>query len=265
MKLSLAYSLNINTVCLTPTYPTATCSMSSPSPIALFGLAPLPASAAALTPSTPTPPTFTAGSLTPPTSELAKRVAAYAKSHLPWQTLNHSYRVFAYGCAIARGCFPDWGLEKGGKLEETWFCTALLHDAGTVPGTLEGTALSYEFWAGVEALRLLPESGAETMQAESVAEAIFRHQDVQDKGLISLMTMLIQLGTLLDNVGAEARLVSKATVENVNREWGREGWSGCFEGTVRREKEVKPYAMVSRIEGFEEMIRGNEATGTKEG
>ena len=98
-------------------------------------------------------------------------------------------------------------------------------------------------------------------QAESVAEAIFRHQDVQGKGKVTLVTQLIQLGTLLDNVGAQAKLVSQGTIAEVNRAFPRTGWTGCFKDTVKREKELKPYAMVSRIEGFEEMILGNKTTG----
>ncbi len=74
-----------------------------------------------------------------------------------------------------------------------------------------------------------------------MCEAIIRHQDVQDKGNVTLVTRLIHMGTLLDNVGAGAELVSKETIKSMNKRWGMEGWSGCFEGVVRREKEVKPY------------------------
>jgi cyanamide hydratase len=69
------------------------------------------------------------------------------------------------------------------------------------------------------------------------------------------------LGTLLDNIGAGADLVNKQTIENVVKEYPRPGWSGCFKGTVEKEKTFKPYAMVSRIEGFEEAIDKNGAPG----
>ena len=71
------------------------------------------------------------------------------------------------------------------------------------------------------------------------------------------MTRLIHMGTLLDNIGAGIELVNEKTIEAVNAEYGRKGWSGCFKGTVDWEKREKPYAMVSRIEGFEEKIEGN--------
>lgn len=106
---------------------------------------------------------------------------------------------------------------------------------------------------------------AERVQAEGVAEAIIRHQDVQDKGRVGLLTRLVHLGTLVDNVGAgvgeeeeeeERGLVGKEMVRVVDGMYKREGWGGCFKETVRRELEVKPWAMVGRIEGFEERIEG---------
>src|SRR2546423_5656391 len=95
----------------------------------------------------------------------------------------------------------------------------------------------------------------------------FRHQDVQDKGQVSLVTQLIQLGTLLDNVGAEvpSRWVTRETIEGVNAMWPRTGWSACFRRTVEKEKQLKPFAMVSRIEGFEGLIMANIVTAADEG
>ena len=78
-----------------------------------------------------------------------------------------------------------------------------------------------------------------------------------DCGRISLMTRLIHLGTLLDNIGAGKELVTRGTIEEVVGAYPRKGWSGCFKATVEKEKMLKPYAMVSRIEGFEKMIDGN--------
>lgn len=157
----------------------------------------------------------------------------------------------------------------------------MLHDIGTPEETLRSTRLSYEFYAGIHAYEILQdakltmhhtagaggagdasEATAPQEQAESVVEAILRHQDVQDKGNVTLMTRLIHIGTLLDNVGAGKELVSEGTVKGVVRKWPRDGqWTGCFRGTVELEKKEKPYAMVSRIEGFEEMISRNTAKG----
>ena len=142
----------------------------------------------------------------------------------------------------------------------------MLHDIGTTDEYIENTRLSYEFWAGICALYVLQTGVGEDQQeakasrelAESVTEAIFRHQDVQEKGQISLVTMLIQLGTLLDNVGAGSQYVHKETLAAITKEWSRTGWSGCFKATVEKEKRLKPHAMVSRIEGFEDMIMNNK-------
>jgi cyanamide hydratase len=219
-----------------------------------------------------TPKAVSISSLKPPTTPLASRIHTYCKAQLPAATYRHSLRVYSYGCAIARECYPSFGLTAGSALDETWFCTAMLHDIGTTPQNIANTRLSYEFWAGFHALDLLQdvqvgggggggEGVAERDQAESVAEAIIRHQDVQPLGKITLLTRLIHWGALLDNIGAGAELVDRQTIEAVCTEYPRKGWCGCFKGTVEEEKKLKPYAMVSRSEDFEEMLDKNATTG----
>lgn len=235
----------------------------------MYGLTALPADQSQQKPTTTNPGPMDISSLQPPSSALATRVAKYAESKLDADTYRHSLRVYSYGCAIARQCFPQFDLAPGSVLEETWFLTAMLHDIGTCGEFQTSTRLSYEFFAGIHTFSLLQdpavtgggEGVAPREQAESVAEAILRHQDVQDKGKITLVTRLIHWGTLLDNIGAAAEFVHKETIENVVRKYPRPGWSGCFKRTVEREKSFKPYAMVSRIEGFEEMIAKNGAAG----
>ena len=236
---------------------------------ASYGLTAVPASASALEPTNSKPSPVSASSLNPPSSAVAQRIQSHIKSRLPEQTYNHSMRVYSYGLAIARQCFPEWGVTEGSRLEETWFLTAMLHDIGTTPDVIGSTRLSYEFWAGVHALEVLQQGDgvSERDQAESVCEAVIRHQDVQDKGFVTLVTQMIQLGTLLDNVGAPqpAKWVHSQTIESVNQRWPREGWSGCFAGTVTDEKRLKPYAMVTRIEAFEDAIMGNGVTAMGKG
>jgi cyanamide hydratase len=227
---------------------------------------------------------------TMPDTPLARRIDKYARAKLPPQVYRHSRRVFAWGNAVVRGSV--WGEqsvfegEKGNigdeKLSETWFVTAMLHDIGTPEETLKSTRLSYEFWAGFHAVQILQDASltgdadqtdavADREQAESVAEAVLRHQDVQDKGKVSLLTRLIHIGTLLDNIGRGKEFINHQTIDNVVKEWTRtetdgEGrvesvWTDCFRGTVELEKKHKPYAMVSRIEGFEDVIAKNGAKG----
>ncbi|ETI22116.1 hypothetical protein G647_06188 [Cladophialophora carrionii CBS 160.54] len=233
-----------------------------------YGFTALPADQSQDKPSTTSPQPMDISSLQPPKTPLAERVTTYVKSKLDADTYRHSLRVYTWGLAIARQCFPDFELTPGSKLEETWYLTAMLHDIGTCDEFIARTHLSYEFFAGLHAFDLLQnpwvtggEGIAPREQAESVVEAILRHQDVQDKGKVTLITRLIHWGTLLDNIGAVKELVHPGTIENVVREYPRPGWSGCFKGTVEKEKRLKPYAMVSRIEGFEEVIAKNGAPG----
>jgi len=233
----------------------------------LYGFTALPADQNLQKPRTTSPAPVDIASLAPPRTPLATRVAAYAKAKLDANTYRHSLRVYSYGCAIARECFPEFELTPGSALDETWFLTAMLHDIGTAAEFLTSTRLSFEFWGGYHTLQLLQdptvtgggEGVAPREQAESVAEAIIRHQDIQDKGNITLVTRLIHLGTLLDNIGAGEELVHKQTIENVVREYPRPGWGGCFKSTLSKEKAFKPYTMVSRIEGFEGLIEKNSS------
>jgi cyanamide hydratase len=237
-------------------------------PYTAYGFTALPADHSKTAPSTTSPSAVSIANLGPPSTPLSIRIEAYAKSKLSPDTYRHSLRVYSYGRAIAQECFPQWGLTGGSSLDETWFLTALLHDIGTTDDIIHNTRLSYEFYAGVHALDILQDtqitggSGiAPRDQAEGVAEAIIRHQDIQDKGYITLVTRLIHLGTLLDNIGAGGDLINPETIRSVVEAFPRPGWSGCFSGTVAKEKDYKPYTMVSRIEGFEEKISGNGRDG----
>ena len=164
----------------------------------------------------------------------------------------------------------------------------MLHDIGTADEFIHSTRLSFEFWGGYHALAILQhpshahgsvaqasagasgvestggagaeigaggEGAAPRVQAESIAEAIIRHQDIQPAGYVTLMTRLIHLGTLLDNIGASTELVHPDTIRSATKEWDRKGWAGCFERTVEKEKSRKKWTMVSRIEGFEGKIK----------
>lgn len=234
-------------------------------PIALYGLTAIPADQSKLAPKTDSPRPVPVAELKPPLTAFCTRIDTYTRANLSGDTYRHSLRVYSYGVAIARECFPQWGLEKGGKLDETWFACAMLHDIGTTEQHISTTRLSYEFWAGYLALDLLQngQEGAVATkdQAESVAEAIIRHQDVQPVGNITLLTGLIHFGTLLDNIGAGSHLIHEDTIANVVAEYPRKGWSGCFRHTVETEKKLKPWAMVSRIDGFEAKIEENGRGG----
>jgi len=60
---------------------------------------------------------------------------------------------------------------------------------------MSNTHMSFEFQGGLLALTKLQEFGAHKIQAESVAEAIIRHQDPGETGTVSAMVQMIQIAT----------------------------------------------------------------------
>lgn len=137
---------------------------------------------------------------------------------------------------------------------------------------MASTLLSFEFWGGVHALKLLSssspllESGdaaaAPQPQAEAVAEAIIRHQDLGTEGTIPLLGQVVQLATVYDNMGSRPELVHARTRDAVVGRWPRLGWSACFGGVIREEMGLKPWAHTSHLgEAFPEGVRENGETG----
>lgn len=73
--------------------------------------------------------------------------------------------------------FPAWSYDN-----ETYYLACLLHDIGTADAFLASTKMSFEFKAAIVAREeILKYDGAED-QADSVCEAIVRHQDIFVKG-----------------------------------------------------------------------------------
>lgn len=173
-------------------------------PIIEYGFTAVPASATALLTDTPAYPRLHAQpdpipiTDTPiPTTALAQRINAYARTHLPEPTYNHCLRVYHFGLAIKKHRFPfsDWAFS-----DETYFLACVLHDIGTSEENLHATHLSFEFFGGFLALQVLQSESdggsAPREQAESVAEAIIRHQDLCTVGMISAVGQLLQLATI---------------------------------------------------------------------
>lgn len=273
-----------------------------PNPITIHGLSAVPASAHTLLTKTPiypapsSPPAPTPVSTTPiPDSELAKRINAYALSHLPEPTYNHSLRVYHFGLAIKRYRFlsaADWSFS-----DETFFLACVLHDIGTTEENLRSTRLSFEFQGAILALRVLQQSDTDgdapgenegctsREQAESIAEAIIRHQDLCSVGKITALGQLLQLATIfgmlsfphqpssdsaihvphpsdavIDNTGTYADLVHPDTIKDVTAHFPRRHWSACFAATVQRENSLKPWAHTTALgeEEFPAKVLGNK-------
>lgn len=159
---------------------------------------------------------YTPSELPPPSTDLARSVEQFAKSHLDAKQFNHSNRIYYFGLAILKATLPDLEEEVD---RETWWCTCLLHDIGLAEAFHLTTKMSFEvsltllcgtavlrycviialkmqFKGGIVARDFLLQNGASEDQADSVCESIILHQDIWVKGgNISLNGQMIILAT----------------------------------------------------------------------
>jgi cyanamide hydratase len=65
---------------------------------------------------------------------------------------------------------------------------------------------------------------------------------------------------LYDNTGGNPELVSRETRDDVNREFPRAGWEGCFARTIGEEIGLKPWAHTTHLgeEEFPNSVLGKE-------
>jgi len=184
------------------------------------------------------PSTLLVKDITFPSDNIVTKVKEHAKEQLPAPTFNHSMRVFYFASAILEQQFPELARTLS---RSTLALTALLHDIGTTHDNLRATQMSFEFYGGFLALDLINKQlGAPQSQAEAVAEAVIRHQDLGSTGTITFLGQLIQLATVYDNMGDNPELVHPDTKVDVNTAFPRLGWSKCFSATIREEVGLKP-------------------------
>ncbi|KAJ9156022.1 Cyanamide hydratase [Pleurostoma richardsiae] len=192
----------------------------------------------------------------PSDDPVVAKVREFAKGKLAPQTYNHSMRVYYFASAILLQQFPGSALSPS-----TLALACLLHDIGTTHDNLRATLLSFEFYGGLLALDLVgTQLGAPRPQAEAVAEAIIRHQDLGTTGKITFLGQLVQLATIHDNMGGCPEIVHAATREDVCAAFPRGGWSGCFAATIREENGLKPWAHTTALgeEDFPEGVLNNK-------
>ncbi|KAG6805703.1 hypothetical protein H0H93_004248, partial [Arthromyces matolae] len=79
--------------------------------------------------------------------------------------------------ALIKSHFPSWSYDL-----ETYYLACLLHDIGTAERFLATTKLSFEFKGAIVARDLILKAGGVEDQADSVCDAIVRHQDIFVKG-----------------------------------------------------------------------------------
>ncbi|KAJ7092491.1 hypothetical protein B0H15DRAFT_777415 [Mycena belliarum] len=207
---------------------------------------------------------FTVKDFPLPDSTLANEVREFVKKELDLQTFNHSHRVYIYGAAIAKTHFPEWTYDH-----ETYYLACLLHDIGTAEKFLATTKMSFEFKGAIIARDLILQLGGVEDQADSICDAIVRHQDIFVKGgNITQLGQALQLSTILDNVGLRADLVHPKLIETTVAAFPRMGWSEHFARVVEKELALKPWCHTSTFEipnwapgkssNFATDVRGND-------
>ncbi|KAF8824607.1 hypothetical protein HHX47_DHR8000110 [Lentinula edodes] len=222
--------------------------MSDPN-IAFYGFTPVPRDPGVLFANHPTASGdcpkqdyFQAEDFPIPESVLVNDVTTFVKKELDEQTFNHSNRVYIYGVALTKTHFPHWSYDL-----ETYYLACLLHDIGTAERYLSTTKLSFEFKGAIVARDLLLQLGGVEDQADSVCDAIVRHQDIFVKG--------------------RANLIHSRLIETTTAAFPRKGWSEHFARVVESELRLKPWCHTSTFEvpnwregvesNFARDVRGN--------
>ncbi|KDQ55949.1 hypothetical protein JAAARDRAFT_133045 [Jaapia argillacea MUCL 33604] len=197
-----------------------------------------------------------------PDSPLVNDVKAFVKNHLDEQTFNHSHRVYIYGTALVKTHFPTWSYDA-----ETYFLACLLHDIGTAERFLSTTKLSFEFKGAIVARDLILSLGGVEDQADSVCDAIVRHQDIFVKGgNITMVGQILQLSTILGQSSPRANLIHPRLIETTTAAYPRKGWSEHFARVVEKELTLKPWCHTSTFEvpGWKEGVKSNFATDVRQ-
>ncbi|THY07704.1 cyanamide hydratase [Aureobasidium pullulans] len=195
--------------------------------------------------STPTPVTV-ADVYFPSDVALVADAQAFVKNRLSPEAFNHSMRVFY------------WELSP-----VTWALTCLLHDIDTAEEFFTSTRMSFDIYGGIKAMEVLKVLGSTNDQAEAVAEAIIRHEDMGIDGTITFMGQLIQLATLYDNVGKYegvdgfGDIIHETTRDSVNKTHPRLRWCSWFAETVRKEEGNKPWCHTTHIPNFDKEMEAN--------
>ncbi|KZT09145.1 cyanamide hydratase [Laetiporus sulphureus 93-53] len=196
-----------------------------------------------------------------PDSSVVRAVKDFVKAELDEQTYNHSHRVYIYGTALVKTHFPSWLYDS-----ETYYLACLLHDIGTANRFLASTKMSFEFKGAIVARDLILQQGGPEDQADSVCDAIIRHQDIFVKGgNITMIGQILQLATILDNVGLRANLIHPRLIETTTAAFPRKGWSEHFARVIEKELTLKPWCHTSTFEqpNWKEGVQSNFATDVR--
>jgi cyanamide hydratase len=162
--------------------------------------------------------------------------------------------------AITKQQFPE---QAAALNPATWALTCLLHDIGTAEANLTATRMSFDIYGGIKALYILQDLGASKDQAEAVAEAIIRHEDMGVDGTITYIGQLIQLATTYDNTSIHphvknfGEMIHDTTRTEVSEAYPRIKWSTFFSSIVRKEEQIKPWCHSTHLVDFAKEIETN--------
>ncbi|KAI1791466.1 cyanamide hydratase [Ganoderma leucocontextum] len=185
---------------------------------------------------------FTVEDFPLPVTPLVQEVRAFAQSWMNRRSIN---RVFVYGSALVKTHFPEWKFNENATAVETYALSCLLHDIGTAEKFLATTHMSFEFKGAIVARDLILGLGGPEPEADSVCDAIIRHQDIFVKD--------------------RANLVHPRLIETTTVEFPRKGWSEHFARVIEKELVLKPWCHTSTFEvpNWKEGVRSNFATDVR--
>jgi len=187
-------------------------------------------------------------------NELLKKCNEFAKKTLNDPTYNHSMRVYVYGSALVAHHFPSWNYEDW---RDAYYLSCVFHDIGTADVYLPQSQsevdtkskISFEFKGGIVARDFILKHGGEEDLADSICEAVIRHQDVLvSGGNITMVGQVLQLGTLIDNTSAHAHLLSPSLIQHTVDTFPRLKWSSCFVSVLHKECDAKPWCHSTTFE-----------------
>ncbi|KAG6368899.1 hypothetical protein INS49_003117 [Diaporthe citri] len=211
---------------------------------------------------------------------LVGEAQAFAKARLSPEAYNHSMHIYYWGeylpsrptrpkktslthgpgTVIAKRLLPKHAESLS---PSTWALTCLLHDIGTAESHSTSARMSFDIYGGIRAMEVLRVLGGRADQAEAVAEAIVRHQDMGLDGTITFLGQLVQLATLYNNVRAYDGIeyfggwVGEATRDSVNTAFPRRGWCSWFARAVRKEVADRPWCHTTHIPQFGKQMEVN--------
>lgn len=196
-----------------------------------------------------------------PSTDLAQRSIAFVRSLIPEWAVNHSFRTYAFGLAIAHYAGWDQGdaASRLGFDRETLFLACFLHEIGFEQQNAPESRLSLEFWAAIKARDWILQQGPDAFPremtladcADECFEAIALHslEPAIPRGRVRLLPALCALGALQDLLGSLTAFIHEDTIQIILSRWPRLGYVDGLAHVTRNEVAKKPGCIFEICEG----------------